>query len=149
MTTLHVDIGTRKWLACNYLVTLLFPTITPQVSMVYNTSLDDSSVIYPKLLDNDVAVLIYSGNTDSSVNWQDTNKWIADLIDEELLEIEDDWRQWYVDGQVAGAVTYYKNGMAFVTVNGAGHMVPQWRREQAHIMFSYFLKRDPLPPPPS
>merc|ERR1711982_305372 len=60
-----------------------------------------------------------------------------------------DWRAWTVldsgdagydaTAQVAGYATVYSN-LNFVTVKGAGHMVPQYKPREGYSMFASFLK---------
>ena len=66
-------------------------------------------------------------------------RWIEKLN----LDIKNEWRQWKLDdGQVAGMIQDYDYGFSFVTVKGAGHMVPQDKRKQAKVMLDSFLSRD-------
>merc|ERR1719229_506143 len=56
-----------------------------------------------------------------------------------------DWKPWKIsapDGeQIAGFLTRYETepGMFFVTVKGAGHMVPQWKPQAAYELLHRFL----------
>ena len=45
--------------------------------------------------------------------------------------------------QVAGYTASYE-GLAFATVKGAGHMVPQFKPAEALAMFGRFLAGEPL-----
>ena len=65
-----------------------------------------------------------------------TLRWIDKLGD----DIDTEWRSWKVDNQIAGYVQKYKQGIVFVSVKGAGHMVPQDKRAQAYKMFTSFIK---------
>jgi hypothetical protein len=49
--------------------------------------------------------------------------------------------EWTVDAQVAGFFTSYKEGADFWTVKGSGHMVPQFRPQEAEVMFRTALER--------
>ena len=82
---------------------------------------------------------MYSGDTDGSVPFVGTREWIWKL---NLGEVQD-YRSWYVDEQVAGYYEIYE-GLTFVTIKGAGHMVPQFKPPQAHYMFNKFLTGDKL-----
>lgn len=88
--------------------------------------------------------MIYNGDADSVVPWNDNEYWIENF----KLPVVNDWRPWYVSDQVAGFVKYYK-GLAFVTVKGAGHMTPQVKRPEAYLMVQYFLNNQSLPSKPS
>ncbi|PWA95987.1 serine carboxypeptidase 2 [Artemisia annua] len=49
------------------------------------------------------------------------------------------WYAWYDNSKVAGWSQIYK-GLTFVTVTGAGHMVPLLRPRQALILFKSFFE---------
>ena len=63
-------------------------------------------------------------------------RWIKKLN----YSIKKEWKQWKCDSQIAGMVQYYDYGFTFVTVKGAGHMVPQDKRQEAKILFDAFIK---------
>ncbi|PHT51050.1 Serine carboxypeptidase-like 3, partial [Capsicum baccatum] len=65
--------------------------------------------------------LIYSGDHDMGVPFQSTEAWITSLN----YSITDSWRQWTVNGQVAGYTRSYSNKMTFAT--GAGHVAPEYK----------------------
>ncbi|CAK5082910.1 unnamed protein product [Meloidogyne enterolobii] len=50
-----------------------------------------------------------------------------------------DAKPWRVDGQIAGFKTKYTNGLTFITIRGAGHMVPEWRAPQIFYAIQNFL----------
>ena len=64
-----------------------------------------------------------------------TEAWIASL----LLPVERQWQQWHWDDQVAGFTVTY-SGLCYVTVRGAGHMVPQLKPAEALHMFKSWLE---------
>lgn len=73
-----------------------------------------------------------------------TQKALEDLN----LVVNKEWRAWYYGNdpsqiQIGGYVTEY-NELTFVTVRGAGHMVPQWKPEQAYHMFQKFINGEEL-----
>ena len=84
-------------------------------------------------------IMIYSGDVDGSVPFIGTRKWIKLLN----MEMKQDHTQWYLDDQVAGWFEVY-SGLTFVTVRGAGHMVPQYKPPQALKMINSFLFNSPL-----
>ena len=51
------------------------------------------------------------------------------------------WRPWTTDScqRMAGYVTRYEGNFDFVTVRGAGHMVPTYKPEEAFEMFSTWI----------
>ncbi|KAK7306704.1 hypothetical protein VNO77_44659 [Canavalia gladiata] len=54
------------------------------------------------------------------------------------LPIQEPWRPWYAGTEVGGYVVGYK-GLRFVTVRGAGHMVPSYQPYRALVLISSFL----------
>lgn len=92
-----------------------------------------------------VRVLIYFGDADAGVPYNGGEKWTSQLG---LPELEP-WRPWTLDGgaMMAGYVTRYEtpHGFDFVTVRGAGHMVPQFKPREAFALFSFFLNREAYP----
>lgn len=102
----------------------------------YQPSQNGSIWIYEKLSAHNYSILIYSGDVDSVVSYVET----IGYLNEMNLNITNGWRPWLVSNyQVGGYVTNYE-GLNFTTVRGAGHMVPQYRREAAYKMFQYTLE---------
>ncbi|CAG9333705.1 unnamed protein product [Blepharisma stoltei] len=96
--------------------------------------LHGSYYTYPFLIRAGLRILIYSGDVDGAVSFIGTREWINNL----QLDVKTPYSSWYVDEQVAGYFIEYE-GLTFVTVKGAGHMVPQWKRPQAWHMINSFL----------
>ena len=92
-----------------------------------------------------VRVLIYFGDADAGVPYNGGEKWTSQLG---LPELEP-WRPWTLDGgaMMAGYVTRYEtpHGFDFVTVRGAGHMVPQFKPREAFALLSFFLNGEAYP----
>ena len=92
--------------------------------------------IYPKLV-NRYKILKYSGDADGAVPTLGTQNWIADMG----WPVTEKWRPYYITNmygqQVAGYIE--KRGtFTFVTVHGAGHMAPQWKRQETyHAIFNW------------
>jgi len=85
-------------------------------------------------------ILIYNGDADFILCHMGNAAWIKSLN----LEISQPWKKWRgSDRQVAGYYEEYKTGgtqlFTFLTVKGAGHMVPKDRPVHALNMFSRFL----------
>lgn len=89
---------------------------------------------------NKYKLILYSGDVDGCIPFVDTEYWIGTFN----LTVTDEWRPWYQDTQVAGMVTIYDK-ITYVTVKGAGHLVPMTKRQQAYIMFSSIINNQPLP----
>ena len=79
-------------------------------------------------------ILFFSGDTDGAVPTFGSRRWIKMLN----LPIKSAWRPWITDGQVSGYVINYQ-GLDFVTIHGAGHMAPQWKRKDVTKMFSNWI----------
>ncbi|TMW65999.1 hypothetical protein Poli38472_003764 [Pythium oligandrum] len=95
---------------------------------------------YRNILKHDLKGLIYSGDADSVVNFIGTQRWIGK--DGLKLHITNKWRAWYgPDKQLAGYVEDYE-GLTFLTVKGAGHMVPAVRPLHGLNMFECFIFGD-------
>ncbi|KAM7259927.1 hypothetical protein ACFE04_015668 [Oxalis oulophora] len=108
--------------------------------MVYKKwDFDDSPTtilpIIENLRRNNIPVWIYSGDTDSVIPVTSTRYAINNL----KLPITASWRPWYTNNEVGGYVVGYER-LTFVTVRGAGHMVPSNQPERALTMISSFLQ---------
>ncbi|KZV38833.1 serine carboxypeptidase-like 18 [Dorcoceras hygrometricum] len=98
---------------------------------------------YHKLLnEKGYQILAYSGDHDFGVPYISTLKWIHRLN----LTIEDAWRPWRVDGQIAGYTEKYKEGGgSFITfATGAGHTAPEYMPKQCFAMLKRWLSMFPL-----
>ncbi|KAI8027268.1 Serine carboxypeptidase-like 18 [Camellia lanceoleosa] len=74
--------------------------------------------------------LVYSGDHDISVPYIGTLEWINSLG----VPIFDQWRAWFVDGQIAGYTQKYMNDnyrLAYATLKGAGHTAPEFKSKEA------------------
>ncbi|KAI4304192.1 hypothetical protein MLD38_039741 [Melastoma candidum] len=45
--------------------------------------------------------------------------------------ITEEWRSWHTGNQVAGYLQGYDKNLTFLTIKGAGHMVPQNKPQEA------------------
>ncbi|XP_071919539.1 serine carboxypeptidase-like 2 isoform X1 [Coffea arabica] len=130
---LHVRKGTiKEWRRCNK-------------SLSYDQT-EYSVVRYHKLLiKKGYEALVYSGDHDMVIPYIGTLKWIALLN----LTVDDDWRPWIVDGQVAGYTERYiyskiQSHLTFATVKGAGHTAPEYKPKQCLVMLDRFFEAYPL-----
>jgi len=95
--------------------------------------------LYAPLMEN-YRVLIYSGDVDSAVNYQGTQTWITSLD----LEVVGDWLEWKTpDGQNGGFYKVYDQ-LTFLTIRGAGHMVPQYKPVQGLYFFQKWITNQPF-----
>ncbi|KQJ90882.1 putative serine carboxypeptidase-like 23 [Brachypodium distachyon] len=93
------------------------------------------------LIESQLPVWIFSGDFDSVCPLPATRFTIQDLG----LPVTTPWRPWTSKEEVGGYVQQYAGGFTFLSVRGAGHLVPSFQPERALVMLSAFLK-GMLPP---
>ncbi|KAF2322323.1 hypothetical protein GH714_011808 [Hevea brasiliensis] len=96
--------------------------------------------VIKNLMASGLRVWIYSGDIDARVPVTSSRYSINSL----KLPIKTPWRPWYTNKEVGGYVVAYED-VTFVTVRGAGHLVPSDQPERALTMISSFLQGS-LPP---
>nr|GMD96400.1 serine carboxypeptidase-like 2 isoform X1 [Ipomoea batatas] len=89
---------------------------------------------------SDKPYMFESGDHDMMVPTIATEAWIKTLN----YSIVDEWRQWMVEGQVAGYTRTYSNGMTFATVKGTGHIPPEWKPLECLAMFKRWIAYEAL-----
>ncbi|KAG6652628.1 hypothetical protein CIPAW_05G019400, partial [Carya illinoinensis] len=112
---LHVREGTiTNWERCSN-------------TLAYTQNIITSIDYHRNLTKKDLRALVYSGDHDMSIPYVGTLEWI-ELLD---LSIKDDWRPWFVDGQIAGFV------------QGGGHTAPEYKPKECLAMidrwFAYYF----------
>ncbi|KAI4338735.1 hypothetical protein MLD38_023756 [Melastoma candidum] len=100
--------------------------------------------ILRKLMDGGVCVWMFSGDTDGRVPFVST----LDSLGTMKMPIKDRWRPWFHKGEVGGYIQVFEGDLTFVTVRGAGHMVPSDQPSRALSLISHFLTRTLLPDKP-
>jgi len=125
----ELGVGNRSWSSCNMIVHtfMLGDWIVNLQSSVTN------------LLNNNVKVLVYSGDKDYVCNWKGGEAWTNSLNwahSEEFRSL--DYTNWNVFDKPAGE---YKNvnNLTFLRVYDAGHMVPMDQPEVALEMLNQFF----------
>lgn len=86
-----------------------------------------------------IRMLHYSGDIDGAVPTTGTYNWIQSMNPKVLEE----YRVWNVDNELAGYVEEY-DGLTFVTVHGAGHMVPTDKPKQMFYLLNNWIKNNRL-----
>lgn len=88
-------------------------------------------------------VLVYNGDTDPRINSFDAQNWTSHLG----FEVEQDWTPWTTDGclRMGGYVTRYAGGFDFLTVRGAGHMVPTYKPEATFAFLKAWIEGTDYP----
>lgn len=114
------------------------------VGMKYTKTADDLRPLYSELI-NKYQILIYSGDVDGCVPYVGSEAWTAGLN----FTVIDKWHQWLAKDDQAEGGNIHKGGYAitydkfqFVTINGAGHMVPEFQPNFALNMFKKFIAGD-------
>ncbi|KAL3506490.1 hypothetical protein ACH5RR_031872 [Cinchona calisaya] len=93
-----------------------------------------------RLMASGISIWIYSGDTDAIIPITTTMFDIKKL----RVSVTTPWYPWYTQDEVGGYVVGYEN-LTFVTIRGAGHMVPSTQPARALALFSSFLDGK-LPP---
>lgn len=112
------------------------PTEWTQCSSVVDYSYEDllSSMLptYEYLIKAGLELVVFSGDVDAIVPVTGTLNWLAELD----LDIVSPWAPWTDrEGQVGGYKTKY-DGLTFLTVRDAGHMVPYCQPKRALDFFT-------------
>lgn len=120
-----------------------------QGTQVYHRTAADLRPLY-RTLAQKYRILIYSGSVDACVPYWGSEEWTRELG----FKQTEAWRPWNSPSSdepnqeiQAGYVTTYDAGnhsFTFLTVSGAGHLVPQHKPAQALTMFKKFLKNEPF-----
>jgi carboxypeptidase C (cathepsin A) len=82
-----------------------------------------------------------NGDSDPAINSFTAQNWTSHLGFDEI----EAWRPWTIDGKeyIGGYVTRYENNFDFLTIRGAGHMVPQYKPKVTFEFLSRWLKDEP------
>lgn len=127
----EIGVGDRNWSSCNMLVhfIMLGDWVTNMKSHVIN------------LLKNKVNVLVYSGTTDYICNWKGGEAWTHNLDWEGNEEFnKQDYSSFKVNGEVKGEFKSY-DGLTFLKIFEAGHMVPMDQPEAALFMIDNMMDK--------
>lgn len=104
----------------------------------YSTLYPTMKEVYLKLLSTGLRALVYNGDTDMACNFLG-DQWFVDDLG---LESTTRYQPWMYEHQVGGFYQQFGN-LTFLTVKGAGHMVPQWAPGPAFHFFQSFLNNVP------
>ncbi|XP_074575047.1 serine carboxypeptidase-like 18 [Curcuma longa] len=125
---LDIKQGTiKEWVRCN-------------LNLPYTHGFGSNIDYHLSLLQRGYRALVYSGDHDLVIPFLGTRQWIKSLNS----SIVENWRSWFVDGQVAGYTMAYSNNLTFATVKGAGHTAPEYKPKECQAMISRWIANAPL-----
>lgn len=107
-------------------------------SLAYTKTVSSSVPYHQNLSNTNLRALIYSGDHDMSVTYLGTHFWIFSLN----LTLSTAWREWYVNGQVAGYTEEFTSNqftLDFATVKGGGHVAPEYKPRECYEMLDRWL----------
>ncbi|XP_034699224.1 serine carboxypeptidase-like 18 isoform X3 [Vitis riparia] len=124
--------GTKgHWVRCNI------------TNLAFTKDVTSTVAYHQNLTNTGLRALIYSGDHDMSIPHIGTQEWINSLN----LTLEDPWRTWYTDGQVAGYTETFTNDdfdLTFATVKGAGHVAIEYKPKECYAMIDRWFAHYPL-----
>uniref|UniRef100_A0A4W3JTE1 Carboxypeptidase n=1 Tax=Callorhinchus milii TaxID=7868 RepID=A0A4W3JTE1_CALMI len=126
---LHVPNVVQNWEICSSAVNL-------QYTRLYADMKDQ----YLKLL-NQYRILVYNGDVDMACNFMG-DQWFVESLQQLVTVNRRPWLYNKGVNQIGGFVKEFSN-LAFVTIKGAGHMVPTDKPQAAFTIFSRFLRKEP------
>jgi hypothetical protein len=96
-----------------------------------------------KQVNGKLKVLVYNGDTDPAITSFAAQNWTSHLGFEETEE----WRPWTSDNcqKMGGYVTRYQGMFDYVTIRGAGHMVPTYKPEATFTFLKAWLEGTDYP----
>jgi len=141
--TCGAETAMDAWLAAPEVVAALHVK-AGTVGMTYKKTATDLLPLYASLFEKHPnQIIIYSGDTDGCVPYVGTETWTRGLN----FTVTNEWHQWmskpdqeHAVHKAGYAVTFDK--FQFVTINGAGHMVPQFQPAFAETLFTKFLNNE-------
>ncbi|CAK64117.1 unnamed protein product (macronuclear) [Paramecium tetraurelia] len=95
--------------------------------------------LYPKIMAKGIKILKFSGDVDGVVPITGTIYWIEKLQKELNLPTIQQWRPWFKSNKQNAGNLWEIDGLLFVSVRNAGHMVPADQKEAAFIMAHNFI----------
>lgn len=96
-----------------------------------------------KQMNGKLKVLVYNGDTDPAITSFAAQNWTSHMG---FTEIQP-WRPWTVDGcqRMGGYVTRYEGMFDFLTIRGAGHMVPTYKPAATFSFLQAWIQGEDYP----
>lgn len=114
------------------------------VGFNYHSTEPDLTDFYKHVAqETSLRVLIYNGDTDPGLNSFRGENFTRGVG----LAEKEGWRPWTVDGKkrMGGFVTRYEGNFDYLTIRGAGHMVPQYKPYAALVFLNAWLANEDYP----
>jgi len=127
---IHADDAAGVWNECSGKLNYNFSTNVNSSMIPYYSKFFSQSKLN---------ILIYSGDVDAVVPFLGTEQWITNLN----RAVKEDWRSWTLDQQVGGYVIKY-DSLTYLTIRGAGHMVPYFKPDLAYAFFERYITGQPF-----
>ena len=89
--------------------------------MKFNLSKTGSLWVYPRLIDAELKILLYTGDADVSVPNTGTIWWISEWIRSHKPRVKAKWSQWLIDRRPAGYMWKLDGMLTYATIAKAGH----------------------------
>lgn len=91
----------------------------------------------------EIRVLVYNGDTDPAITSFATQDWTSGMN----LKKKQEWRPWTIDGcrRMGGYVQRYEGSFDFLTIRGAGHMVPTYKPEASFAFLKAWIENEDYP----
>ena len=121
-----------------------FETDNAQGDFDYTPTEPDLTGFYKQLAhEGNIKMLVYNGDTDPAITSFQAQNWTSHLGLEEI----EHWRPWTLDGcqRMGGYVTRYKGNLTFLTIRGAGHMVPTEKGPATFAFLQAWMDGDKYP----
>ncbi|GAB4853411.1 hypothetical protein Ancab_017589 [Ancistrocladus abbreviatus] len=128
---LRVRKGTiKEWVRCNH-------------SLSYTKDVASTVGYHRKFTKKYLRALVYSGDQDIVVPYVGTFQWIKSL----KVPLVDQWRPWFLQGQVAGYTITYANlryRITYATLKGAGLTAPEYKPAEALALVDRWFAHYPI-----
>ncbi|KAK9848936.1 hypothetical protein WJX84_006787 [Apatococcus fuscideae] len=129
-----LGVGDRSWTECN----------TEVNAEMMGDWMKNYEPTLPPMLDAGIEVMIYAGVEDLICNYLGNQRWVDALPwTGSAAWAATDLKPWLVDGSVAGEVKQAQ-GLTFVKVAGAGHMVPMDQPKNSLVMLESWIQKTPF-----